>query len=176
MRSKFHLAVVAISIAGGASIPAGSATPTYYNYDAKGRVVQRCIAMPGDGELAKYTFDAADNRTNYANTKTDIALYAGQALYSPNGNVLIQMQSDSNLVIYVMTQSGWSPTWATNTVGTGANVAYFQSDGNFVLYTPQGGSVWSSGTAGNPCSSLTVANSGQVTITNTSGTVVWSAP
>jgi hypothetical protein len=86
------------------------------------------------------------------------------------------MQSDSNLVIYSVTSSGWVPLWATNTVGSGASHAAFQSDGNLVLYTASGTPVWQSVTYTNPCASIAVTDSGKATITNTSGTVVWSAP
>jgi YD repeat-containing protein len=152
------------------------ASTTHYAYDARGRLTQRCVAMPGDGELAKFQLDHADNRTNYSSTKTDLALYANQGIYSPSGNTALWMQGDSNLVIYSITPSGWVPLWSTNSVGSGANVAYFQSDGNLVLYTPQGTSVWSSATYANPCAAIAVTDAGKVTITNSSGAVVWSVP
>lgn len=166
------LAIVASAVMGTAA----GAGNTYYTYDGQARLTQKCQALSGNGELTKYSFDRASNRTNYSNIRTDIALYANQGIYSPSGNVMLWMQGDSNLVIYTMTSSGWSPLWSTNTVGTGANVAYFQSDGNLVLYTPQGAPVWSSGTYNNPCATIAVSNAGKATITNTSGTVVWSAP
>jgi hypothetical protein len=111
---------------------------TYYTYDSQGRLTQKCDARPSNGELTKYSFDHAGNRTNYTNSRTDFSLPVGQILYSPGGNVLLQMQSDSNLVLYGATSSGWVPLWATNTVGSGATLAAFQSDGNLVLYTAQG--------------------------------------
>lgn len=167
-------AIVAALVLVGVPAEAGN---TYYSYDGQGRLTQKCDALPGSGWLAKYSLDSAGNRTNYSSTKTDIALYANQGIYSPSGNTVLWMQSDSNLVIYSITSSGWVPAgWSTNTVGSGANVAYFQSDGNLVLYTPQGTPVWQSVTYTNPCASIAVTDAGKVTITNTSGTVVWSAP
>jgi len=150
---------------------------TYYTYDSQGRLTQKCDARPGNGELTKYSLDHAGNRTNYTNSRTDLSLPAGQVLYSPSGNTAFVMQTDSNLVIYSVTSSGWVPLWATNTVGSGASHAEFQSDGNLVLYTPQGTPVWSSGTYSNPCASIAVTDAGKATITNSSsGTIVWSAP
>jgi len=158
-----------------AATPAEAGT-TYYTYDSQGRLTQKCDARPADGELTKYSFDHAGNRTNYTNSRTDLSLPAGQVLYSPSGNTAFVMQTDSNLVIYSITSSGWVPLWATNTVGSGASHAEFQSDGNLVLYTAQGTPVWQSVTYTNPCASIAVTDAGKVTITNTSGTIVWSAP
>lgn len=167
----------AFAIAGLIAIASPAASSNiYYKYDSQGRLALKCDARPGTGELARYSFDSAGNRTNYSNARTDIALYANQGIYSPSGNTVLWMQGDSNLVIYSITSSGWVPLWATNTVGSGANVAYFQSDGNLVLYTPQGTAVWQSVTYTNPCAAIAVTNTGKATITNTSATIVWSAP
>jgi hypothetical protein len=106
---------------------------TYYTYDSQGRLAQKCDVQPGNGELTKYSFDHAGNRTNYTNSRTDLSLPAGQVLYSPSGNTALILQSDSNFVIYSITPSGWVPVWLSNAAGSGANVAYFQSDGNLVL-------------------------------------------
>ena len=153
-----------------------NAGTSYFTFDGRGRLTQRCAALSsGEGELATYQLDHADNRSNYTNARTDVALYANQAIYSPSGNTELVMQGDSNFVLYRNTGSGWSPTWWTNTVGTGASVAYFQSDGNLVLYTPQGMPVWWTGTQ-SPCAGIAVTDGGKVTITNTSGAVIWSAP
>jgi len=51
------------------------------------------------------------------------------------------MQADGNLVLY----QGATPLWASNTAGTGANIAAMQSDGNLVLYGPSG-PVWATNT------------------------------
>jgi hypothetical protein len=126
--------------------------------------------------VANYSLDRAGNRTNFSNSRTDFNLFVGDTLYSPGGKIFLSMQGDSNLVLYNTTTSGLVPLWATNTVGSGANHVYFQSDGNFVLYTATGTPVWSSGTSHNPCASLAVTDAGKVTITNSSGTIVWSAP
>jgi len=173
MRSCASLLLSASALI-GAPADAGN---TYYSYDNKGQLAQKCDARPNNGELAKYSLDSVGNRTNYSNSRTDIALYANQGIYSPSGKFVLWMQSDSNLVLYNITSSGWVPAgWSANTVGSGATVAYFQSDGNLVLYTASGTPVWQSVTYTNPCASIAVTDTGKATITNTSGTIVWSAP
>jgi len=47
--------------------------------------------------------------------------------------------------------------WSSATVGSGGTKAVMQDDGNFVIYTPAGGAVWASNTAGFPGVALTVA-------------------
>lgn len=65
------------------------------------------------------------------------ALTAGQYLTSPNGQYILVMQGDGNLVEY----ENSTPLWESGTTGTGANRALMQSDGNFVLYNSSG-AVW----------------------------------
>ncbi len=67
-------------------------------------------------------------------------------LYGPKGALwansrasdFLVMQADNNLVTYAY---GRGATWASNTVGTGANALVVQNDGNLVLYGPKG-AIW----------------------------------
>lgn len=152
-----------------------SASPTaLYQYDGQGRLTRACIARPGHGDLTRHTLDKAGNRTAYMNTKVDVALSPDSGIFSQNGNFVLWMQTDGNLVLYNKSGSGWVAVWATGTTGSGAVVTHFQSDGNLVLYTQQGVAVWNSATGNNPCSELAVGDNGNVTITTPDGAVVWA--
>ncbi|WP_370147959.1 hypothetical protein [Streptacidiphilus sp. EB129] len=78
------------------------------------------------------------------------------------------MQSDGNLVEYAWTGD---PTagpqnrmvcWASNTMNSGADHATYQSDGNFVVYTPGGFAAWSSHTAGGGGSYVNLSDNGSL--------------
>lgn len=88
----------------------------------------------------------------------DETLYAGQGLWSPNGQYVLTMQGDGNLVLYGPTGA----LWASNTSGS-ANRAVMQGDGNFVVYAGSQ-AVWSSGTDGRRRSFLSVRDDGNVVI------------
>ena len=68
-------------------------------------------------------------------------------LYGPKGALwansrssdYLVLQGDNNLVTY---RYGVGATWATGTVGTGANTLVVQDDGNLVLYTAGGVPIW----------------------------------
>lgn len=59
------------------------------------------------------------------------------------GGTRLQLQSDSNLVLYT---DGGSALWASNTVGSGAEYLILQNDGNLVLKTGSHSAVWSTDT------------------------------
>jgi YD repeat-containing protein len=157
---------IIVSIAAALALigtPAEAGT-TYYSYDAQGRLTQKCDSRAGNGEVANYSLDSAGSRTNLSNSRTDLNLFVGDTFYSPNANFFLSMQGDSNFVLYHTTTSGWVPLWATNTVGSGTNHVYFQSDGNLVLNTAAGTPIWSSATNHSPCARLAVTDTGKVTI------------
>lgn len=150
---------------------AASASHVYYTYDSVGRLSQVCNSLPSDGELSSYNLDPADNRRSYFNTKTDIALYAGGgSITSSDGRFNLTMQTDGNLVLY--RNSDGYPLWNTGTYGSGASVAYFQSDGNFVLYNFTG-PVWYTNTSNFPCARLAVQSDGNLVIYSASNQYVW---
>lgn len=82
----------------------------------------------------------------------------GQNLYSPNGWYRLTMQADGNLVLYSKGTIFTGPpsqnyniaVWSTNTVGSNATYAHFQSDGNLVLYTASNVAVWSANNGSYP--------------------------
>ncbi len=75
--------------------------------------------------------------------QVDNRLQIGQALRSPNGRFSAGLQIDGNFVVYRDSE----PIWATNTVDSKAEYIYLQRDGNLVLYTYDGVSIWASQTA-----------------------------
>lgn len=166
--------MIAFTALWSVSPASADATKISYSYDAIGRLVSVCEAAPNAGELTTYQYDAASNRKRYSHQRVDQSLAVETSILSPNGKVMFRMQSDGNLVVYGDLGSGWVPLgWATNTVGTGANVAAFQSDGNLVLYGPSG-AIWSSGTWSSHCATLSVQNDGNVVIKNMQGNIVWA--
>lgn len=68
-------------------------------------------------------------------------LWPGDARSSQNGQVVLRMQGDGNLVLY--TPSG--AIWDTRTQGSG-NRAVMQTDGNLVVYAGNGQPLWDSHT------------------------------
>ena len=77
-------------------------------------------------------------------------LSAGEQLVSPNGQSVLRLQSDQNLVEYDATTSPWTPIWSTNTVNSGATHLEMQGDANLVLYRGSEATqpVWASGSSG----------------------------
>ncbi|BAZ52542.1 hypothetical protein NIES4103_52060 [Nostoc sp. NIES-4103] len=95
-------------------------------------------------------------------------LQINQYLLSSDGIYKFILQSDGNLVLY-RTDYGIA-LWNSGTVGRAVNYAIQQSDGNFVIYGPQG-AVWSTRTQGNYGAFLQVQNDGNVVIYKP--TAVW---
>jgi hypothetical protein len=97
-------------------------------------------------------------------------LLPGQTLVSPNGEYVLTLQPDGNLVEY---NGAGTPLWASGTQGRVVTEMVMQGDGNLVLYdgsTP----VWASNTAGHPGASLGLQNNGDLVISS-AGTQVWTA-
>jgi hypothetical protein len=100
-----------------------------------------------------------------------VALTRGQALYqgdwiersTSSGIVRLSMQTDGNLVLWLRNASSGATLkicWATNT-HTGYK-AYYQEDGNFVLYPASGGALWASNTVGHSGSTVDMNSHGQL--------------
>ena len=100
-----------------------------------------------------------------ANQHLDI----GGMLISQDGRYRLQLQNDSNLVLYYVPDG--HALWASNTVGRGVTTASMQGDGNFVLYEGTR-AVWASNTnqAG---SFLIMQNDGNAVIYGPHGPI-WS--
>lgn len=115
-------------------------------------------------------------------------LSSGQSLISYNGGTYsgqycLLMQSDGNLVEYVYNSSracgsGNTVVWAMNndTLNSACNYyqagayAVMQTDGNFVVYNPNGGcSPWSSNTSNSQANTLVLQDDGNAVVYKPSG-------
>jgi probable HAF family extracellular repeat protein len=86
----------------------------------------------------------------------------------------LTLQSDGNLVDYVLAGSTPQQVWSSGTVGSGAVYAVMQNDGNFTLCNAAGQSVWSTGTGGNSGAYLNLGYNGALSINASNGTVLKS--
>lgn len=100
---------------------------------------------------------------------------AGASLKSANGNFVLTLQLDGNLVLY-----GPSPCfqalWASNTVGH-FNVwdLVMQSEGNLVVYDAHSKPYFATNTVGKGGSFMVVQDDGNVVMYNSQGTqAIWS--
>jgi hypothetical protein len=85
------------------------------------------------------TYDGSDRLALGQNLLTD------HYLRSANGQYLLLMQGDGNLVLY---RSNGQAVWATGTNGSGPGSVNFQADGNVVLYRSNGQAAWATATDG----------------------------
>lgn len=86
---------------------------------------------------------------------------SGTQIASPDGEFVLQMQDDGNLVLRA---SGNVPLGDTHTEGNDGAIAVMQTDGNFVIRAPGNVPVWSSGTAGHTGTVLQVQDDGGVVL------------
>jgi len=103
----------------------------------------------------------------------DEALGLNQYLTSADGRFTFIMQGDGNLVLY-KGGIGNVVKWASNTYGRQASRAIMQSDGNFVIYAPNGPAFWATGTNGSPGATLLLQNDGNVVIYRPDGQAIWA--
>ena len=82
-------------------------------------------------------------------------------LTSTNGMFRLLMQRDGNLVLYRMVDQ--QPIWQSGTAGLPSQCALMQTDGNFVVYGPNG-ALWQSGTAGRAGAGLLMQDDGNLVI------------
>ena len=98
------------------------------------------------------------------------ALMPGQSLTSGNGQYMLIMQGDGNLVFY--RTSDWKARWNSRTQGLGGS-AWMQGDGNFVVYATQGRAVWDARTSGHPGAYVAVQDDGNLVIYGSAGPLWW---
>lgn len=129
-------------------------------------------AVGGRGSLVTVAPAAVPNgpTAKAGQMKPGDVLHPGDSLASNNGNYVLAMQRDGNLVIY----SGTSALWASNTAGKPVAVCIMQGDGNLVLYNNSTQAVWASNTSGRAGAHLVVQDDGNVVIVQTNGVAAWA--
>lgn len=90
-------------------------------------------------------------------------------IISPDGESVLRMQSDGNLVLY----SDFAPTWSSGTFGKTPTQLIMQTDGNLVIYFSDG-SNWSTDTFGNSGATLTLQSDGNLVLYSSSNSPLWS--
>jgi hypothetical protein len=88
----------------------------------------------------------------------------------------LRMQTNCNLVLY----QGKKAVWASNTDKKGRNCrAIMQTDGNFVVYHPNGKALWATGTDGNPGAYIILQRDGNLVVYRAgdmdSGNALWAS-
>ena len=90
-----------------------------------------------------------------------IAYGINQPLVSALGQYEMVLQSDSNIVVYRIS-NGLNAIWSSGTVGRGGVVLVLQNDGNIVAYTYGGTPIWSTGTQSSHALSLAMQDDGNL--------------
>jgi subtilase family serine protease len=102
-----------------------------------------------------------------ATSQPGTTLTAGQKLASPNGQYLVTMQSDGNVVL----RGNGQALWSTKTANHPGARFVAQGDGNAVVYAPSGQALWDSHTSGKGTSPIfEVLSTGTVALVSTTGT------
>ena len=149
------------------------------------------IAMPSaaraQAPILGQPYQVPFKSSGYRAVTGSLWLQPGQLRTSRNGQFLLTLQTDGNLVEY---NAASRPLWASGTANQGAVEAILQTDGNFVIYgtpKPDGSQrpLWASGTFRHPGATLRVQDDGNVVIyqgstplwaTNTVTGSVWLQP
>lgn len=97
-------------------------------------------------------------------------LYPGLIVRSPNGQWLMTLQLDRNLVVYA---ADLRPRWQTGTSVRPRNAA-MSEHGEFALYAHDGTKVWSTGTNA-PGARLILEDTGRLVVVTPDGSIVWVA-
>jgi hypothetical protein len=112
------------------------------------------------------------------------SLHRGDNLFSATRAFKLTLQSDGNLVLYVIDDGALPvdisqgkylvPLWWTRTQGTDASHCEMQDDGNLVLYDDSGRVFFSSGTQGHGGSFLRLQDDGNLVVYSFDGHALWS--
>jgi hypothetical protein len=89
---------------------------------------------------------------------------------SGNGQTILRLQQDRNLVLY----KDNSPAYQAPNAWNNGNIAIMQDDGNLVLYDVNNGPVWASNTAGNPGAFLSVQDDGNLVVRDQNNNPLWA--
>ena len=99
-------------------------------------------------------------------------LTAGESFSSCNGQYLLAMQTDGNLVLY---HNGKGAIWSTGTNGKGGFNAIMQGDGNFVVYDVKNSAIWNSKTNGHGGAFLAAQDDGNLVVYTAASKAIWAS-
>jgi len=99
-------------------------------------------------------------------------LIAGDYLSSANGQYVLLMQGDGNLVIYA---ANGEAIWASDTHGNPGAYTRLQKDGNLVVYSSSGKALWGSNTSTTESYMLKLQNDGNLVLYTSSGIATWGS-
>jgi hypothetical protein len=154
----------------------------------------RCLSLSdqffkydGSEFLTQQFSDIAYMKAQMANTpcyltvkQRESSLYQGRQMnvnatrWSPNGNHVLTLRPDGNLIIYRM--SSKKVIWSSKTQGRGVVKAVMQYDGNFVLYTEKNEARWHTGTDIKPTNHLLLQDDGNLVVYSMgSPTSMWAS-
>jgi predicted alpha-1,6-mannanase (GH76 family) len=102
---------------------------------------------------------------------TNQSLTTGGSLRSPDGRLVVTLQTDGNLVLYFRGK----PIWAAGIGGRGGTRLTMQPDGNLVVYTPSNVPVWATGTNGRGGTRFTLQNDGNLVVYTASNSPIWAS-
>ncbi len=139
------------------------------------------LHIQDDGNLVLYASDGrarwdSDGHVDAGVWRLDhpvgfTTLTSRQSVTSANGTYRLVMQTDGNLVEYVV---GGGPRWATMTSVAGSRVVV-QDDGNMVIYSAAGRPVWWSGSRRQYGVNGTLEDSGRIMVFDYGSGSSWSA-
>jgi hypothetical protein len=103
------------------------------------------------------------------------SLYPGQFLTCDNNAYKLIYQTDGNLVLYRLSDN--LPLWCSRTDGKPAGRCTMQTNGNLVIYTPNNGAIWATGTWTDKYrgGELFLSANGNLTIESGQGAVWWES-
>jgi hypothetical protein len=139
------------------------------------------LSLQTDGNLVVYSSSDTPlwssntlSAPNYLNTDDTTmntgSMFPNQFIATDDGNYVLTLQTDGNLVLYYK----GTALWQSGTSGLPVAFLAMQSDGNLVLYNNSDEPIWDSGTAGRGPSSLKVQPDGNVVIYTANNTPTWS--
>ena len=103
-------------------------------------------------------------------------LTAGHVLTSADGRYELAMQSDGNLVLYLLSGSAvHRALWSSGTQGNTGDHALLQGNGSLVVLDGKGQTLWSTNTSTAGCTDLVVQNDGNLVLYPSSMKAVWAS-
>jgi hypothetical protein len=151
-------------LAEGATSPHLMTTDASYayfeTYDSPPRIEKVAKLHSNEGAPVAPQVCALLGGTLLASGQGLVASTSQASIKTCDNQFTLTMQTDGNLVLY----KGPTAVWASNTVGSFADRAIMQGDGNLVVYNPSGNPVWSSGTVGHAGANLMLNSAGALSI------------